>query len=1303
MKTKLFWITVLTLFLSSQSWAQYAPKNIDSGSTFERPGVDDEDKNFIMKDAEQGLEEHKKENGGKIDLTKFKPVVMKALYETFQAEEITRKELIEIRNAYEKLEKDSKNMSQAQIEEALRAMFKKLFEKIQNTKLQCTAEGKQCNNWGCCKGLVCAAVPERAWRQMNQCKRFRQQCRKDSDCCSGECVDGLDKGKKVCAAVRRCFKPGRAGASCDKNPVCGEGECLPFNRGILGINECSRNGNECSSNDQCCSSKCNRGKCVDNFICKNCVGQGVEPKRGQKCCEGLYKDPDSKKCTREMPPFVLPQVKVFPMKKSIIGLVASFFIIEANAQNINGIIKNAQETSKAENAAKNDQQLRNKLMMQQYYTGPPPGGLNKDAKFKDHKLAEFDVRKGSDFEKCEIDLKADYLIRLRDYGQNGNGVGGINNALGMEMALMAFEYMLLGDGIEDYWRSEKSKPKTNVYQRMKSVAKDHRDNRHGIFRDLTEQSKRLQCLCWDKTGYTKLDDDTKEIFQVQCPGEYEAYLDYRNSNPNMTDEDYSGDASGIKSQALMVRWLELVVEIEGAMSIQNTRVFEGLSELAAWANGNDWGNNHLKKKVLYNWTMADSGYKIEGGNYAPESINMESAAVMVAGVVGIVAGLASLTVWPGIWVSFGIIFGGASLGGAGMWLVGAMKGAWESRAPLVQDKSTRAYKCGKKTYCTDFNREFHVPYTKICNAYMSGNGCLDKFLVENIDGKDRYIVDPFIPLGVSKNKLIKDTTSYPTYFNRSYNKAFNSYEKRKPSGRQGKSYLKRIFIDALQVGHMAPEFRMPMEKYYKVTEGMRVEIKNKAKIYALDEGVFSSDIGRCDLMKDGTSESFSVTNSSSSSTSTGSNNCLTFGGESAVGPECNQGKPEAKEPSKSLKVLSSGACSNGKSPYKVDYLGKTWYFDSQKNASKMSSDINKLKNDLKKFADYAYDFHWVWPRLAQEGMIAYPMPGFISYLELVSSTMGNKASVNVGNVNDINNKLLKPQLQNMQMTCAKYVEAEGGTPSGSISGDCDRMMATRLEGAVVDKTQGKGMFDGMDDLLNDSVNYAGGFDLGAGNGAGSGGNMAFKGNRGGDGNGGNLSGGNVSGSGDSGLQGAAKAKAKLREIRKKQMDKMSKFKEAVGAARAEQLLNAQKAMVSSFNNPTGGTVASLGSGGIGGLINGSGGGQNAAGKTNRNGLVGGGNLGSGNGGAGFSVPQPNYDLSYNTGGGSGDGSGSGMSAEMSAAQDKLAEAVEYRDENPGEYDKNRDGDTLWKIITRSYIRNYDKLLRKRKKRIDPGL
>lgn len=332
-------------------------------------------------------------------------------------------------------------------------------------------------------------------------------------------------------------------------------------------------------------------------------------------------------------------------------------------------------------------------------------------------------------------------------------------------------------------------------------------------------------------------------------------------------------------------------------------------------------------------------------------------------------------------------------------------------------------------------------------------------------------------------------------------------------------------------------------------------------------------------------------------------------------------------------------------------------------------------------------------------MIAYPMPGFISYLELVSNTIGNKASINVGNVNDINNKLLKPQLQNLQATCQRYVESSGAEATGTIQGDCNRLISTRIEGNDSLLQTGGSIFDGMDDLLNDSVSFAGGFALGAENGKNSNSNMAFGGSTSSTGGSGSLSGGNVSGDGDSGLQAAAKARTKLREIRKKQLGKLDNFKKAVGAERAELLLSAQKAMTSKFNNPAGGKLASLGGGfGIaaGSLGKGSGNGKSALADGERGDE--GGQKSDYGANTNFNNSQPNYDLGYNSGSGSGSGSGN-VNRESVEAQNRIQEAIEHRDESPEEW-KNKSGDTLWKIITRTYIRNYDRLLKKRKKRIN---
>lgn len=67
-----------------------------------------EDKTEMTRVALEGLEQHKKENGGLIDLAKFKPVIMQELYSYLEFEHIDRKELLKIKKEYERLESQAK-------------------------------------------------------------------------------------------------------------------------------------------------------------------------------------------------------------------------------------------------------------------------------------------------------------------------------------------------------------------------------------------------------------------------------------------------------------------------------------------------------------------------------------------------------------------------------------------------------------------------------------------------------------------------------------------------------------------------------------------------------------------------------------------------------------------------------------------------------------------------------------------------------------------------------------------------------------------------------------------------------------------------------------------------------------------------------------------------------------------------------------------------------------------------------------------------------------------------------------------
>ena len=56
--------------------------------------------------------------------------------------------------------------------------------------------------------------------------------------------------------------------------------------------------------------------------------------------------------------------------------------------------------------------------------------------------------------------------------------------------------------------------------------------------------------------------------------------------------------------------------------------------------------------------------------------------------------------------------------------------------------------------------------------------------------------------------------------------------------------------------------------------------------------------------------------------------------------------------------------------------------------------FSEMNEDLDKFADYVFDYHFVWPRLSQKGMIAYPMPGMGAYFNLMAEAMNIKTDAN---------------------------------------------------------------------------------------------------------------------------------------------------------------------------------------------------------------------------------------------------------------------------------------------------------------------
>jgi hypothetical protein len=117
---------------------------------------------------------------------------------------------------------------------------------------------------GALLGAALASFPGVAWA--NDCRRLGRECRRDSQCCSRNCIRrgddkvcGCPEGKTRCND--RCVNLernenhcGSCFNRCEEGEECVDSACTPT---------CAQNGSICSANDQCCSGRCAGGMCAE--------------------------------------------------------------------------------------------------------------------------------------------------------------------------------------------------------------------------------------------------------------------------------------------------------------------------------------------------------------------------------------------------------------------------------------------------------------------------------------------------------------------------------------------------------------------------------------------------------------------------------------------------------------------------------------------------------------------------------------------------------------------------------------------------------------------------------------------------------------------------------------------------------------------------------------------------------------------------------------------------------------------------------------------------------------------------------
>lgn len=1112
---------------------------------FAKTRFTDADKNKFLEEVKQGVAAHKIDNKGKVDLQMIKPDLYEELDIYYKQEKFTRDEMVKMKQNFENFAKSNP----ANPEEDFYKFVNKELDDINKTPVAKIKEGGVCNSWSCEEGLKCAPDPKQ--EDGPKCKKEEKECKEDSDCCSGSCTLDPKKKKRYCEEVYRCFKPVALGNSCMNNPVCGEGECLPFNQKTSGIGECEDRGRSCKKSSDCCSGSCERNKCVENYICKDCVKAGKRPDRGQKCCEGLLPN-DKNICVPDVPPVVIPQVKIEkPKDKKYYAFIADFFFSSAQADEAYNTVNSDRgkyENFRAESAKADQVTVKN---------------------------PEFKLERKSNFDTCDIRFRDDFMSYLKK-----------SDLLNLELALLSFDFVLSGDGVHDYWT--RGDATSSIYGRLKTVATNHLALRKSTNEKIDRTNEKLTCMCLDVQGYKNITDEAKKkFFEAKCD-EYAKYQD-----PSITFDELEGDASGVKGKRLLVNWTKNLESFNASLAVDNTGIYKSMADVSNWVNYEaKWNDADNKKYTLFNFNI-----KNPSGSVA--AMGAILGALLAAGVIAILGGFATTSILS-TWAAAGIIATSAITGGTGMWLIASLKGAWITKRPEVFDKYIRSYGCGKKETCVEYSRELNQPFNNVCHVHTSANACIKNFVVYYQAEEPRYVVDPWIPWGVSKNVILRDATDDRDYAHKledGFQAAKNAMISKNPgaSGGGGKSggsfvsesYMKQLFIDSSILGSYAPKIGVD-EKRYILDDNIVKAVKDAAKKFAIEQKFFEE--------------------------------------------------------------------------------GDT--------------------DNLQKFADYTYEYHFLWPKTSRLKEISYPTVGLSTYLDIMSNGVSANMAVGATNASrtfgGLNQKYLEDYLNTLQLYRDQPINQDVAKLK-LINSEIDKVKAELDNQKTLNALSNSNMDSQLLDLNSSVINTAA-------RGAGVTGNAALSADQ----------------------TSFLKAIGTLRTARKEQLKRLDSYNKAMAkngnADRASRMSDATKKFASNFSRPTTGAIGGkgssiFGSGGLDGL------GAAGAGDANKNGD--GKNTGAG-GGAGYGSGSWS-NASY---GGSGYGSSSGKSSSGKSSGDsnsstadsgaggaggagdedarRLQEAIEARDKANKDKYASKEEQSIFEKVTNAYIRNYDKVLTKKK-------
>lgn len=642
------------------------------------------------------------------------------------------------------------------------SLFDWFFDSVKANPPVCATVGANATAAKCCQGLV--SLPgSLVSSSSNSCLRGSETCQKNDDCCSGVCNQKTPDTPGTCLQKMKCYEVKELGAVCSGgNSVCREGECISYNKNITGLLECKGADSVCSNHDECCSANCISNRCKPKYTCMKCKKNSGTLEAGEQCCPGYINIKN--KCYPPLPPFV-PSVEI--KKKSLWKTIVSIFIPVAYAANDDGKVsdyqvsdedrKNLSDTQKElieekRKACGTDAECIenvNRLeigYIRDRYTGLTEGQMDEIAEARNECTKNFITslpctgsdnncvdgqRENPDHASCmsRVDgIEKNYLKNNYENGISGKSLAkddyhdkyhipgvtaktysdikqcefnSFNDSWrdasarerNAEIFLRAFEFVYSHKGAQDYWEDA---GKGNIFTRANKVAVKFRENRKRMIENMMAIDKEMSCKCLAIFGPSKFNSEKQKYFNESCQ-EYAAELrqslgsELQSVNKNLDGNKSSIDgtsisgandknktkidsaeaeeidkgAIGISHGKLLVEFLKLRADAQMLRFTDNSELEQELEELSDYIENEDFYEVYFDKiqgKQIVRSSPPGNSYELYGWGYTVNTslviILVVVVCIVAGGIVGaIYSGLLSAGLGAAIGAAFGGVFG----------------------------------------------------------------------------------------------------------------------------------------------------------------------------------------------------------------------------------------------------------------------------------------------------------------------------------------------------------------------------------------------------------------------------------------------------------------------------------------------------------------------------------------------------------------------------------------------------------------------------------------------------------------------